>query len=230
MYPPSGAVHSRSQVVILFAPEQGVPSHQTIPRDLAMSRRRRSEPDEEELALFRQALEEAGVRRQASDRADPGKPRRDSSRLAQRRVAATTAAPDAPSSRTSDGRVEPVRPSEALDFAVPDLPYRTHSALKRGQIEWEAGLDLHGYTLDEARHELEAFLREARDNRMRCVLVVHGKARSLMSRGMADHPVIKSHVNAWLREWPTVLAFCSARDLDGGTGAVYVLLRRRGEA
>ena len=191
-----------------------------------MSRGRRHAPDEEEISLFRQALEDAGVKRLTSDRADPGRPRRDTDRLAQRRNAATAAAPDASSSRTSDGRVEPVRPSEALDFAVPDLPYRTRSALKRGQIDWEAGLDLHGYTLDEARHELEAFLREARDSRMRCVLVVHGKAWT----GMADHPVIKSHVNAWLREWPTVLAFCSARDADGGTGAVYVLLRRRGEA
>lgn len=191
-----------------------------------MSRRRRSEPDDEEISLFRQALEDAGVRRLKSDRADPGKPRRDTSRMAQRRVAATAAAPDAASSRTSDGRVEPVRPSEALDFAVPDLPYRTRSALKRGQIPWEAGLDLHGHTVDEARSELEAFLRESRDNRMRCVLVVHGKAWT----GMADYPVIKSHVNAWLREWPTVLAFCSARDPDGGTGAVYILLRRRGEA
>ncbi len=98
--------------------------------------------------------------------------------------------------------------------------------LKRGQIAWEAGLDLHGYSLDEARLELEGFLKEAVGSRMRCVLVVHGKAWG----STADYPVIKSHVNAWLREWPTVLAFCSAKESDGGTGAVYVLLRRRGQA
>ena len=56
------------------------------------------------------------------------------------------------------------------------------------------------------------------------MLVVHGKAWGSTS----DYPVIKSHVNAWLREWPSVLAFCSAATIDGGTGAVYVLLRRRG--
>jgi len=188
-----------------------------------MSRRR--SPPEEEVSLFRQALKEAGVQRLVSDRADPGKPRRDDTqRLAARREAAIAVAADAPQSRTSDGRVEPVRPSTPLDFAVADLPYRTHSALKRGQIDWQAGLDLHGYTLDEAREHLERFLHDARADRLRCVLVVHGKAWT----GMADHPVIKSHVNAWLREWPSVLAFCSARDVDGGTGAVYVLLRRRG--
>ena len=96
--------------------------------------------------------------------------------------------------------------------------------LKRGQIAWEAGLDRHGYSLDEARLELEGFLKEAVGSRMRCVLVVHGKAWG----STADYPVIKSHVNAWLREWPTVLAFCSAKESDGGTGAVYVLLRRHG--
>lgn len=189
-----------------------------------MSRRRGA--SDEEVSLFRQALEEAGVRRLTSNRADPGKPRRDDrERVAARRDAAVSAASDALSSRTSDGRVEPVRPSARLDFAVPDLPYRTHSSLKRGRIAWEAGLDLHGYTLDEARQQLETFLHDARSQRLRCVLVVHGKAWT----GMADYPVIKSHVNAWLREWPSVLAFCSATDADGGTGAVYVLLRRRGE-
>ncbi|WP_148254829.1 Smr/MutS family protein [Aidingimonas lacisalsi] len=192
--------------------------------------RRRGLPDDE-VSVFRQALEEAGVRRLASNRADPGKPRDTSDEAkAQRRADATSASANHDTSRTSDGRVEPVRPSAFLDFAVSDLPYRTYSQLKRGRINWEAGLDLHGYTLDEARQELESFLHDALSRRYRCVLIVHGKARTSISSGLTDYPVIKSHVNAWLREWPTVLAFCSARELDGGTGAVYVLLRRHGDA
>ena len=55
--------------------------------------------------------------------------------------------------------------------------------------------------------------------------MVHGKAWGTTS----DFPVLKSHTNAWLREWPGVLAFCSATDIDGGTGAVYILLRKRGQ-
>lgn len=190
--------------------------------------RRQGEPPEEEISLFRQALEEAGVRRLQANRADPGRPRRQAESLAERRAAATAADPSQATSRTSDGRVEPVRPSEYLDFALPDLPYRTQAQLKRGRIGWEAGLDLHGYTLEEARRELESFLHDALTRRSRCVLVVHGKARS--QNALEDYPVIKSHVNAWLREWPSVLAFCSAIEADGGTGAVYILLRRRGEA
>ncbi|QFU02486.1 putative DNA endonuclease SmrA [Halomonas sp. THAF5a] len=187
--------------------------------------RDRHVPDDDEINAFRQALREAGVRPIASNRADPGRRRRGDTAAAERRAAATTVADDlAGGGRTSDGRVEPVRPSEFLDFALPDLPWRTRQQLKRGQLAWEAGLDLHGHTLEEAREELEAFLRDAADRRRRCVLVVHGKAWG----STRDYPVIKSHVNAWLREWPSVLAFCSATAIDGGTGAVYVLLRRRG--
>ena len=97
--------------------------------------------------------------------------------------------------------------------------------MKRGQLAWQAGLDLHGYTLEEARHQLEGFLRDAINQRMRSVLIVHGKAWGTD----ADYPVLKSHTNTWLREWPGGLAFCSATDIDGGTGALYVLLRRKGQ-
>ncbi|MFG6179476.1 Smr/MutS family protein [Halomonas sp. THAF12] len=185
--------------------------------------RRRHRPDSDEISAFRQALSEAGVRPLRSNRADPGRPRPADEAARARRAAATAAGEDTATGRTSDGRVEAVRPSEYLDFALPDLPYRDRQQLKRGRIAWEAGLDLHGYTLEEARTELEAFLADAAANRARCVLVVHGKAWG----AQADYPVIKSHVNAWLREWPSVLAFCSATEADGGTGAVYVMLRRR---
>ncbi|MFD2189230.1 Smr/MutS family protein [Pistricoccus aurantiacus] len=188
---------------------------------------RRRPSTDEDILLFRQALEEVGVQRLNTNRADPGKPRNHSREaLAERRAAAIDTSSTMSASRTSDGRVEAVTPSAFLDFSVTDLPYRTHAQLKRGRILWEAGLDLHGYTLNEARLELEQFLIDAKARRSRCVLVVHGKARN---NAMDSYPVIKSHVNAWLREWPSVLAFCSARELDGGTGAVYVLLRRRGD-
>jgi DNA-nicking Smr family endonuclease len=185
--------------------------------------RHRHHPDDDDIDAFRRALREAGVRRIETNRADPGQPRSPDSSAAERRAAAVTAGDDAATGRTSDGRVEPVRPSEFLDFALPDLPWRTRQQLRRGRIPWEVGIDLHGYTLDEARSELEVFLREVEAEGRRCVLVVHGKAWGSVD----NYPVIKSHVNTWLREWPAVLAFCSATEIDGGTGALYVLLRRR---
>lgn len=182
----------------------------------------RHRPDDDEVSAFRQALQQAGVRPIERNRADLGRPRREVASAAARRAAAQAVGDDATSGRTSDGRVEAVRPSEYLDFALPDLPWRTRSRLKRGDMAWEAGLDLHGYTMEEARGQLEGFLRDAAAEQRRCLLVVHGKAWGADS----NYPVLKSHVNAWLREWPGVLAFCSAVDADGGTGAVYVLLRR----
>jgi DNA-nicking Smr family endonuclease len=58
---------------------------------------------------------------------------------------------------------------------------------------------------------------------MTCIRIIHGKGkRSRNNKG----PVIKTKVNHWLRQRDDVLAFCSARPIDGGTGAIYVLLRR----
>lgn len=183
--------------------------------------------DDQEQALFREAMRGSGIRPVRHDRADPGyRPSREDHSRRREAAASRSADVTTTSSRTSDGRVDAVRPSEPLLFALADLPPRTLSRLKRGAIGWQAGLDLHGFDLESARLELESFLAEARLNRARCVLVVHGKAWS----GTARYPVIKSHVNAWLRELPEVLAFCSAVDRDGGTGAVYVLLRRTRDA
>ncbi|MGP9684715.1 Smr/MutS family protein [Halomonas sp. AOP25-F1-15] len=186
--------------------------------------RRRHLPNDDDISAFREALTEAGVRRIATNQADPGKPKQDGKAHEARRHAAVQSDAKQVSGRTSDGRVEAVRPSEYLEFSVVDLPLRTFSQLKRGQTAWQSGLDLHGYTLEEARTELESFLRDSASQGLRCVLVVHGKAWGTTS----DFPVLKSHTNTWLREWPGVLAFCSAVPVDGGTGAVYILLRKRG--
>lgn len=184
--------------------------------------------DDDDHNAFREALKAAGVRRLSVNRAAVGKPRRNDINADTRREAAEQA-PPVVQSRLSDGGVEAVTPHQRLAFSIPDLPARTFAQLKRGQIGWEGGLDLHGYTLDEARLELESFIDDAIANRARCVLVVHGKARGYRGSG-ADYPVLKSHVNAWLKNWSHVLAFCSASDIDGGTGALYVLLRTRADS
>ncbi|GHB29724.1 Smr/MutS family protein [Salinicola rhizosphaerae] len=184
---------------------------------------------DEDFNAFRQALEAAGVKRLTTNRADVGRARQQDRQLNAdaRREAAEQVSPSA-QSQLSDGGVEAVTPHQRLEFAIPDLPQRTFAQLKRGRIPWEGGLDLHGYTVDEARFELESFIDDAIGNRMRCVLIVHGKARAQRAGG-ADYPVIKSHVNTWLKSWSRVLGFCSASEIDGGTGALYVLLRTRGD-
>lgn len=124
---------------------------------------------------------------------------------------------------------------ELLDEPPPDvetgddLVYRSEGVqlsvmrrLRRGRYRCQAEIDLHGMVVDVARHCLAVFLRDALDRDYRCVRIVHGKGLRSGHRG----PVLKTKVAGWLRQRNEVLAFCSARPNDGGTGAVYVLMRR----
>ena len=94
--------------------------------------------------------------------------------------------------------------------------------LRRGDYAIQAEMDLHGMTSNEARAALRDFMAECLALDLRCVRIVHGKGLRSGERG----PVLKSSVNRWLRQWEAVLAFCSAPRRDGGTGAIYVLIRR----
>jgi len=96
--------------------------------------------------------------------------------------------------------------------------------LRRGQFQLQAECDLHGLNRDDARIEIVRFLAACADRGHRCVRVIHGKGNGSPNSG----PVIKRSLDGWLRKRKDVLAFCSARAHDGGTGAVYVLLRARG--
>ncbi len=111
---------------------------------------------------------------------------------------------------------------EELWFARRGLQHRTLKRLRRGQFAIQAECDLHGLTVVEARQALGGFLQECLARGHRCVRVIHGK-------GLGSHqriPILKGKVSGWLAQRDEVLAFCSARSVDGGTGAVYVLLKK----
>lgn len=115
-----------------------------------------------------------------------------------------------------------IETGEELVFARPGVQLTLMRKLRRGQFAIEGELDLHGYTVSEARESLFLFLHDARASGRRCVRVVHGKGNGSHGR----QPVLKGKVNHWLRQIDAVLAFASTRPVDGGTGAVYVLLKR----
>ena len=93
--------------------------------------------------------------------------------------------------------------------------------LKRGDYAAGDVLDLHGHTADEAVALVKQFI-ESRRPRHRCVSIVHG--RGLHSKGNVS--VLKTRVRQYLRRHPGVLAYADAPLTDGGSGAVYVLLRK----
>lgn len=110
---------------------------------------------------------------------------------------------------------------ERLQFRRPEVGQRTLRRLSRGSYSVQAEIDLHGMTVNEAERSLQQFINDCLRANHRCVRVVHGKGLGSGQRG----PVLKAKVNRWLRRWREVLAFASTRQVDGGTGAVYVLLR-----
>ena len=109
----------------------------------------------------------------------------------------------------------------ALSFQRPGVRIQTLRRLRRGLYPIDDELDLHGLTQSAARDLLAAFIERSRDRGCRCVRIIHGKGYRSGARG----PVLKAAVNLWLRRHLDIMAFVSARPIDGGAGAVYVLLR-----
>jgi DNA-nicking Smr family endonuclease len=105
-----------------------------------------------------------------------------------------------------------------------DLGTSTWRRLRMGDLPIDARLDLHGMNADGAREALEVFLREKRVRRDRVVLVIHGRGE----HSPAGLGVLRGEIAAWLsqgRASQHVAAFATARQDDGGEGALYVLLR-----
>jgi len=110
---------------------------------------------------------------------------------------------------------------DSLRFHRATVGRRTMRKLARGSFSVQNEIDLHGMTIPQAKETLHDFIVASTRRGHTCVRIVHGKGLGSGERG----PVLKRKVNSWLRQWAQVLAFVSARQVDGGTGAVYVLLQ-----
>ena len=110
---------------------------------------------------------------------------------------------------------------ESLSYRADGVQDAVMRKLRRGQYRIETELDLHGLNREQAGLAVIQFLTHCQGRSMRCVRIIHGKGNSSPNSA----PVLKSHVASWLRQRNDVIAYCSARPTDGGTGAVYVLLK-----
>ena len=95
------------------------------------------------------------------------------------------------------------------------------SKLRRGHWVVQAYIDLHGLISDEARAYVAEFLNHCKKNNIRCVRIVHGKGLGSRNR----EPVLKHKLRNWLMQHDEVIAYAQARKVDGGSGAVIVLLK-----
>lgn len=108
----------------------------------------------------------------------------------------------------------------ALNYSAPGVGPDVMKKMRKGHWPVQDELDLHGMNRDQARDALGAFLTRSAQRNHRCVCVIHG--RGFGSRG--QEPVLKSMVHSWLVQ-KEVVAFCQARNNEGGEGALIVLLR-----
>jgi DNA-nicking Smr family endonuclease len=121
---------------------------------------------------------------------------------------------------SSPARDEAAHDAETA-FVAPGVDRRELRKLKRGDYVAGDRLDLHGLMATEAVAQVTRFVDRSR-SRHRCVCIVHG--RGLHSEG--NVAILKARVRAALRQHRAVLAFTDAPRSDGGSGAVYVLLRK----
>lgn len=175
---------------------------------------------DDDFSLF--ANEMRGVKRIQVDQADTGKPKADRQQVRLRQQNATTKVENLRVDGLSDLFVIDVGAEDELYWARDGVQEGQMRKLKAGQIGFEGSLDLHGMNIEKARELLWDFLAEASRLEVRCVRVTHGKA----ARTDGRRPLLKSHVNTWLRQHPQVLGFTSALPRHGGTGSLYVMLRR----
>ena len=110
---------------------------------------------------------------------------------------------------------------DQLSFRRPGIGVDVTRKLRGGHWSIQRQLDLHGLRRDDAREALGEFIRLAHRTGLRCVRIIHGKG--LGSPGKT--PVLKGRVQAWLVQKKGVLAFVQARPMDGGAGALVVLLQ-----
>ena len=129
--------------------------------------------------------------------------------------------------------VEPARPAHNPppreladvfdnDFVAYGVDRREIRKLKRGEYIVRGRRDLHGMTGTDALATVRRFIENSRHRGHRCVCIIHG--RGLHSTG--NSPILKARVREYLRSHRSILAYTDAPASDGGSGAVYVLLRK----
>lgn len=161
---------------------------------------RTRQPTEEERELFRAIFKDATPLAKARKRSAAG------------------AAPAAKKVPPSAPVIPAVKTMPRVSKDVPPIGGHREAQLRRGRLEPEARLDLHGLTQGEAHRALQRFFGRARGEDQRLVLVITGKGG-----------VLKSLVPRWLAEAdfrPLVAGLRTAHIRHGGEGAFYVALRK----
>jgi len=178
---------------------------------------------EDDNMFFQEMSDVAPLKRDLRVALDRKKQSAKDSSVQHRRDAAVTG-PAVDNNILSDEGIAPLDPWYVLEFKRPGIQNGVFRKLRQGRYEAEARLDLHRMTVAIARRELFRFVQDCHQLGLRTVLVIHGKGETPTERGKCS--ILKGCTDHWLRQLDIVQAFHSARPQHGGTGAVYVLLRK----
>ena len=177
----------------------------------------KAEPDDHE--LFKKELR--GVQPIKNDNIANTQPTRqkkvDAQTLAKRAAAEGSAEQEHTEISDTQAILNPVASQAALNYRIATLQHKVFEDLKAGKMRWFEAVDLHGCTVEQARSAVLQIIQIAKDENQNVIKIVHGKG---------PEAILKTYVNGWLRQHRDVLAFVSAPENQGGTGAVLVLLKR----
>lgn len=114
-----------------------------------------------------------------------------------------------------------LKPTDIIEFKRDGVQEGVYRKLRLAKYPIQAKLDLHRRTLKDARDEVVSFLKQCISLDIRTVLIVHGK-------GERSNPpaLMKSYLSQWLQQIRDVQCVHSAQQYHGGSGAVYVMLRK----
>lgn len=171
---------------------------------------KKTPPTEEEIALFRQSMK--GVTPLKGDK--KARPHKTKQHKSKPKLPST---PPIKPRAVSDGIDFSISPEEVIQYFANGVPLDMRKKLIKGLIPIESKLDLHQMRREEAHIALDNFIHIQYEKGIRCCLIQHGKGQA----------IIKNLVARWLPQYDEVLAYHSCLAKHGGTGAVYVYIRRQ---
>ncbi len=173
---------------------------------------------EDDLDLFQKMMDD--VKPLTQDIAELKKDHHVSDAQLARREAAMNLTEDEPEYLSLD-HAPMLKPDDIIEFKRSGVQNGVYRKLRLGKYPIQARLDLHKKTLTQAREEIVKFLRQCLRMDIRSVIIVHGK-------GERSNPpaMMKSYTASWLAQISDVLAVHSTQRTHGGTGAVYVMLKK----
>ncbi len=113
---------------------------------------------------------------------------------------------------------------EYVEWTNPAYRDTVIAELHEGRFSVQAFLDLHGCTVPEAEAELDQFFQESFQKGYRCVKIIHGRGLRSVKGPRIKDAVIRRLAGHFRKD---ILAFVTARQCDGGLGALYVLIGKK---